>query len=284
MVLLLFTQLIGNVEANPGEVEKVEAPKSSPVVLKRESNLKNGVATSDEKKFLAQEYLKTGKGKEASTLYEEINDTQAKDINSLVNMGTSYASSGNLKMALESYENAIQIMPEGLDKDKLKDALRSNILVALKKQKKKKQEEKKKKKNKDKNKDKKKSKDKNKDKENKDDSGEGSTDSKNKEKQDKDKGNEKKKKKPKEENKQDKKDKEKAKEEKEDKEKADQKKEEEKRPSTLEEKEKDIKRKRKLVKIPAMLKQIMDQDRNLQEQYYRTNQKRKRKNNDVKDW
>ena len=56
------------------------------------------------------------------------------------------------------------------------------------------------------------------------------------------------------------------------------------RPSTLEEKEKDIKKKRKLVKIPAMLKQIMDQDRNLQEQYYRTNQKRKRNNNDVKDW
>ena len=39
-----------------------------------------------------------------------------------------------------------------------------------------------------------------------------------------------------------------------------------------------------MVKIPAMLKQIMDQDRNLQKKYFKTNDKNKRKSRQRKDW
>ena len=284
IVSFLLLGSLNNLRANPIEknTEESKEVKTSPIIQTREANLKKGVATPDEKKFLAQEYLKNGKAKEASTLYEEINETQAKDINSMVNMGTAYASAGNLKMALDSYDNAIQVMPEGEKKEELKDALRSNILAAIKKQKQQKKDQKKNKKDKNKEKkDKEKDKDK---KEQKDDSGEGSSEKEDQKDQKKNKSSEQKNKKQK-----DKKEDNKKNEEKKDKR---NKKEEDKdgeepennRPSTIEEKEKDIKKKRKLVKIPAMLKQIMDQDRNLQEQYYRTNQKRKRNNNDVKDW
>lgn len=284
IVSFLLLGSLNNLRANPIEknTEESKEAKTSPTIQTREANLKKGVATPDEKKFLAQEYLKNGKAKEASTLYEEINETQAKDINSMVNMGTAYASAGNLKMALDSYDNAIQIMPEGEKKEELKDALRSNILAAIKKQKQQKKDQKKNKKDKNKEKkDKKKDKDK---KEQKDDSGEGSSEKEDQKEQKKNKSSEQKNKKQK-----DKKEDNKKNEEKKDKrnkkeEGKDGEEQENNRPSTLEEKEKDIKKKRKLVKIPAMLKQIMDQDRNLQEQYYRTNQKRKRNNNDVKDW
>lgn len=276
-----FNDLQANAEA-PIESGKGKEVKDTPVVLKRKQNLKSGIATSNEKKFLAQEFLKTGKAKEASTLYEEINSTQAKDINSLVNMGTAYASSGNLKMALDSYENAVQIMPEGQSKEELKNALRSNVLVAIKKQKQKKKDQKKKKDEKNKDKKKKKEGKKDKDKDKKDQSGKGSSGDKKGKDQEKNKSSEQKKKEQQDKEKQKEEKKQKEKKKGEESKKAEQ--QQQQAPSTLEQKEKDIKKKRKLVKIPAMLKQIMDQDRNLQEQYYRTNQKRKRNNNEAKDW
>ena len=38
-----------------------------------------------------------------------------------------------------------------------------------------------------------------------------------------------------------------------------------------------------MVKIPAMLKQIMDQDRNLQKKYYNTTNRKQRKSRDAKN-
>jgi len=251
--------------------EKIESKLKS---TKQERKLKNGKATSDEIKYLAQEFLKSGKHKEASILYEEINEGNSKDINSLVNLGTSYASAGNLEKALESYERAIELTPSEELKGKLKDIVRNNTLLALQKQKQKqKQKNKKDKKNKDKEK-----KDKQEKKEKKE-GGSGEDSKPNKKKDDKQKKGSEKNKKPNEE----KEDKKKKDEDKKDSKKKKEKQEEQK-PSNLDEKEKQIKQKRKLVKIPAMLKQIMDQDRNLQKKYYNTTEKRKNRNRESKDW
>jgi Ca-activated chloride channel family protein len=282
-ILLLGISGFNHLKANDADLsdEAVKEVKVPPEVIKRQQNLKKGVATEDEKKFLAEEFLLLGKAKEASTLYEEINSTQAKDINTMVNMGTAYASAGNIKKALDSFESATQKMPEGKKKEELKDVIRNNILVAIKKQNQKKKDQKDKKDKKNKDKDKKK--DKNEKKDKKDKSGEGSSGDEKKENDQKNKSKDQKEKKDKKSKKEDEKKKESEKNKQKQEEAKDS--EQDQTPSTLEQKEKDIKKKRKLVKIPAMLKQIMDQDRNLQEQYYRTNQKRKRNNNnEVKDW
>ncbi len=271
-ILIIF--LIFSPTKTKAQIEVAEEQLAGKLkTTKQERKLKKGVASGDEIKYLAQEFLKSGKHKEASILYEEISQGNNRDINSLVNLGTSYASSGDLKKALDSYERAVALAPEGEVKDKIKDIVRNNTLIALKKQKQKKKNEKDKK-EKDKKKDKKKDKnDKNKEKK-KGGSGKDSkpSDKKdNKNPKDKNKPNDPK------ENK-DKKDK------KEKRNEQDKAKGEEKRPSNLDEKEKQIKQKRKLVKIPAMLKQIMDQDRNLQKKYYNTTEKRKNRNRESKDW
>tara|TARA_Y100000590_G_scaffold469529_1_gene657993 strand:+ start:449816 stop:451627 length:1812 start_codon:yes stop_codon:yes gene_type:complete len=243
---------------------------------KQERKLKNGKASPDDIKFLAQEFLKSGKHKEASILYEEINQGNNKDLNSLINLGTSYASSGNLQKALDSYERAIELAPSDEIKEKLKDIVRNNTLLALQKQKQKNKQDKKDKKEKDK-KEKKDKKDKNKKDKKEGGSGKDSKPSDKKDNKKDQKSNKNQKPKDKEEDKKNK--------EKEDKKKTDKEnKKEQKKPSNLDEKEKQIKQKRKLVKIPAMLKQIMDQDRNLQEKYYNTTEKRKNRNRESKDW
>ncbi|MBT5093494.1 MAG: hypothetical protein HOM21_04590, partial [Halobacteriovoraceae bacterium] len=48
--------------------------------------------------------------------------------------------------------------------------------------------------------------------------------------------------------------------------------------------ENDIKKKRKMVKIPAMIKQILNDDRNLQKQFYKTKNRKKHSPRDNKDW
>ena len=269
-LLLAFVLFFGanGVEA---QVEKKMAQKNKLELDKRKRVLKSGEATIEEKRFVAQELLKSGQAKEAGVLYNEIVDSNKEDINSLINLGTSLASTGNLKEALEAYDKAINIIPDGDQKEPLKNLVRNNVLTAIEQKKNNSKQKKKDKKDK-KKKDKKKDKDK---KDQKKSGGESSPDENQKQKNKSDDQKRKDKQK----------DKQKEKKRKEEQKKERQKKKEQKaKPSNLEDKEKQIKQKRKMVKIPAMLKQIMDQDRNLQEKYYKTNNKRKRRNNEKKDW
>ena len=57
-----------------------------------------------------------------------------------------------------------------------------------------------------------------------------------------------------------------------------------KKKKTIEEKEEEIRKKRKMVKIPAMLKQIMSDDSQLQQKYIDTSTRKKNSTQDKKDW
>lgn len=247
------------------------------VLDNRTRKLKAGNSTADEKKLIAQGFLREGKAKEATVLYEEINEGNDRDINSLTNLATAYAGQGNLEKALENYDKALGLMPEGESKEQLRSVIRNNTLLAIQ-QKKNKSKSKKNKKNKDK-KDKKDKKDSEKKKEQEQDES-GQSGDQNKQDQKQNKKKDQKQQKPK----GNKKDGEKKEDQKKSpSEKPDEGKQEQK-PASLEEKEKQIKQKRKMVKIPAMLKQIMDQDRNLQQKYYKTTNKKKRNRNERRDW
>lgn len=267
-ILLLF--FLNSVEAE--EEKKDQKQKRTSELDLRTTVLKSGSGTTEVKKFLAQEYLKKGKSKEAITLYEEIVTPREGDVHLLLNLGTAYAAAGDFKLALEAYERARHVRSDEGQLKQTENIARKNILLGIKKQKKKKKQKQKQKEDKEK-KEKKEKKDQGKEKD-----GKGS---KGKDKGEKREGKEK-------EGKKDKEGKDKKKKSKDKVKKGDDKKDPPKEkktgPRNLDEKEKDIKQKRKLVKIPAMLKQIMDQDRNLQKKYYKTNKKRKRRSLQKRDW
>jgi Ca-activated chloride channel family protein len=212
---------------------------------------KKGKLNKDEIFNLAEKLLKAQKAKEAAVIYQE--NLPLKKMESSINHGTAMVISGDFDKGLEKYRGIMENIEASniSQKGALINLLRNNVLMALKEQEKQKQQDEKKKKEE-------------------------------KEKQEKDKGDSSKQSQDGEGDKKEEKEGDKTKDqEKEDKEKN---KDKEKEKDPLKEKEEQIKAGREKNKIPAMIKQILDDDRNLQQMYIDTSTQKRDQNEEVKDW
>jgi hypothetical protein len=227
------------------------------------SKFKSGKLEKDGILKLAENLLKDKKAKEAAILYEEA--SSPNDILTSINHGTALVISGNVDKGLGKYKGTMATLQSqiGPQKESLLNALRNNVLMALKEQEKQQQQkEKQQQKDEQEQKDKQNSSNEDQGKEGDD---KGKTQDQGKENQDKkeeqkdNKGKEK-------EDKKDKKDK------------------EEDNKDSLEEKEKKIKENREQTKLPAMIKQILDDDRKLQQQYLETSTHKRGQPEELKDW
>jgi Ca-activated chloride channel homolog len=255
--VLIFACMPQLVKAAPDSANLLAAAKDTAATYHYLLEFKEGELKRDQKLKLAEYLLKAKKSKEAKTLYQEqIKDFQREETNVLFNYGTSLLASGEVGKGVE----VLHGLKTKIGKDDLvtADMIKTNILLALKQQKNKKKKDQDKKKKDKKDKKKKKQDEKGK---------QGKKDQKKQQKKDnKNKKNEQSKgKKQKDKNKS--------------------KKEQAKdRKKQWEKHENDIKKKRKMVKIPAMIKQILNDDRNLQKQFYKTKNRKKHSPRDNKDW
>tara|TARA_R110002072_G_scaffold288917_1_gene455539 strand:+ start:224680 stop:226395 length:1716 start_codon:yes stop_codon:yes gene_type:complete len=225
-----------------------------------DQRIKNGEASFEEKLKYSENLLKAKEFRKSQLFMEDLLK-KSKDYRLYNNLGIANLRQKKFKEAIDSFENAFRVAED----ERVKKEIRENILKVLAekdKDKKDKDKENKDKKNKDK-KDNSKSKGNKKDKKDK-------SDKQNKEKS---KGDNK-------DGKKDDKDKDKG--DKEDKNK-DQDKKEKTPQDELEKRESEIKRKRKLQKIPALVKQLMSEDRELQKKFLDTSTS-ERKGYDKKDW
>lgn len=278
--------------------EKTEKAKQlSSRTLDYLNRLKNGELDSAAKLKLGELLLKDGKSAEAAAIYKENNTEKIGDDEAIFNYGTSELKSGNLISGVEILNNLKNRLEKRNSKksSEMMKAIEANLALAFKNEKKKnenkKQEQQKNQdqKEQDQKQDQQNQKDQKKqqskqDSQKKDDKKSGQQKDDNKGQSGPDK-NQKDQQKP---NEQDQKDQEQKKKEQEKNEKQDPKKsensEQDKSPKNLEEKEEQIKRQRMLTKIPAVLKEIMNVDRQLQEKFLDTRTQDKSEPYESKEW
>ncbi|MGB0453850.1 MAG: VWA domain-containing protein [Bacteriovoracaceae bacterium] len=229
--------------------------------LEKLAKFKQGKMDSREKLSLAQDLIQKERVEEGVTLYEDVLSYK-KDLSekAKLNLGTAYLKLGKIKRGLDVYDG---IDRKALSQDE-EDLLAKNTVMAFKQQKQKQKQKQQQQKN---------QKQQNQDQQDQDgQSGENQDQQKTQKNQSGDpkepkdqKGDEKDKKKN-----NDSKDSDKGE------------KKEKKKPQSIKEREEEIRKQRKMVKIPAILKQIMNDDRKLQQKYWKTSTKNR--NRDKKDW
>ncbi|WP_372651930.1 VWA domain-containing protein [Halobacteriovorax sp.] len=276
-LLLMFFNYSSQVAAQDEESEPSPQDIQAALLLNK---MKDGSMDKTSKLKIAEQLLKLNKTKESSTIYQEtiksINDYPNE---TLLNMGTSLLKSGQIPEALELFE---KMRMENRLSEKDKKIVENNTLKAILN---KNQQNKKNKKNEEKEK-KKEGKDDKKDDKNKNEDNENNEDKENKKKNKKSKDgqegkdNKEKNKKPSDGNEEDDKEKDKNKDKND---KGDEKKENKKNNKSVKDKEDEIKKKRKMVKIPATLKQLMNDDRGLQKRFLKTTVG-KDKRSEKRDW
>lgn len=279
--VLSLVVILGGLSLNVfGEEEQEkpqEKPKEIPVAIKKDmQRMKEGKADRKEILKIAEKLLKSDDGKRANEIYSEYAQ-KTDDDEVIFNQATALLKENRLNEAIP----LISDLMKRSKNESLKDKLRSNILAGLKnsQEQQKKEDQKKDQKNDQK-------KDEKDQKENKDNK-KGDKEDKNQKdgNNDKDgkdgKGKDQDQKKDSKENDSKDKDKEKNKKpEPKDLEKPGDK----EQPQSMEEKEKMIEQKRKMVKTPAMIKQIMNDDRDLQKRMMDTSTKERGKQKEKRDW
>ena len=231
-----------------------EEPKINPATLEKLDKVKEGAFNRKEKLNLALELIKEGDFKTGVTIFEE-NIKPSDPLPYKFNLSTGLLGKRDLKKGISNLKSLYELYK---DNPQIEEAIRKNILFALKNEQSERKQEQQEKEKKEKNQDKKD--------ENKKQKGDnGQSDKKDQENSDQEKKEQK--------NKEDKE---------QDKESEDKK--NSKKPKDYKEKEKQLKQKRKMVKIPAMIKQLMGQDRKLQEKYIDTSTQDKQRNNKNRDW
>jgi Ca-activated chloride channel family protein len=295
--LVLATCLIFGAEIRADvkhDHEKSEVEKS----YELESKFKNGDISEDELIYFIEELLKDKSFEKASLLYEErINKLDPMSLN---NYGLALIALKKEEKALEIFRSAETDLLEMSESGELLKAVRKNILLLIKKEKKKKDQKKKEKKGDEKKENKKKNKDnkeqkkhdkedkKSKDQKNEKDKKEKQNDNKPSKEKSKDKKKDKDSKSKKSDNKKkNKKDNENENENENENKKEKKGKEKKDKPKSmkqlLKEKEDRNKLKRKMKKIPGVIKQIMSNDRELQRKHIDTSTK-ERSNYKKRDW
>jgi len=236
--------------------------------------IKEGSSTTEMKVKLADTFLRLGKHAEAEVLYEENYDAlKIEGLNNYaINLIKNKKAEDGIKV-LSDLQLSLRANSSIENREGKIAEVRQNMILALSEQKKQKQQKKEDQKE-EKNKEQKQDEGKN-----KDDSSEkgGKGDQKKQSgKEDKSKKDDK--------NKKGKdKDKEKEKDKENDESKSEKNKKKEQKPKSLEDKQSEIEKKRRMVKIPGLIKQIMSDDRNLQKKYLDTSTE-KPKAYQKKDW
>ncbi|OUR93050.1 hypothetical protein A9Q84_21335 [Halobacteriovorax marinus] len=262
----------------PVDKSYAQNKESGPVAQQTErflEKMKNGKISEGEKLKLAENLLRLDKPEKAQLLYEEVIKDTAKHSNgTLINMATAYLKN-------KKFAKAVNIFDELKSRSNLskqeKKIVENNTLRALNQKSSKKgksgKDDKKSKDKKDKNKDKKESSE-----------SEGGNEGKDKKDQnDQESDQDKKKKNGKGKDKDKDKDKDKNKDQ-DDKQDGDSdKKDSDKKKKSVKDKENEIAKKRKMIKIPATLKQIMNDDRSLRKRHLKTTIG-KDKRSERKDW
>ena len=240
---------------------------------------KQGLATIEEKSLLAKDHLDRREYEKAKHIYRDIIDNTKADISHLFNYATSLLYTGEVASALNIYS---QIEKQSSDQS-IKEKIQNNIAHFLM-QKKKKQ----KKNNKDKQqkegqkKQEQSKKDENKEKDSKKQEQKKKTEDKPEQKKDQ--------KQQAASNEQNKTQKNKKKEQEENAQQDNKKKDEQQQkkgqtaPKSVEERERNIQQRRKLTKVPTLLKKLMQDDRGLQKKYIDTRTQNKQYVRDKKDW
>ncbi len=250
-------------------LENIRDMKKESIVLERYlERLKNGELNHSEKLKIAEMFLENKKDKDALNLYEELNNNFNAKSDSFVDANHATAKIKNQKVsdAILQYQHALK-SEVNVDKRKLLvDAVRHNVLKAIlskggqgkgkQKQDKNKEDEEKKQNN----------------------SGSGQNSKKDNKQDEKNKEGQKKQENEKSEN--DKKEKEQEKNNNQNQQQNDQRQDQK---MSMEQREEMIKMQRRMVKTPAVLKQIMSEDSNLQKEFLNT-QKNESSNRPKKDW
>lgn len=218
-----------------------------------EEKIKTGEATFNEKLKYSENLLKNEEFEKASIYIEDLIKKEPDNYKLHSNLGLSYAKSKKKMKALQNYHKALELTED----EKVKKKIRENVMKLF-------EEDKKDKSGDDKSKDKKEGKENQKQ--------DNSKDGKKGQKQKKTKGDSKGKKQ----------DKNKDKSDNQEKKKDDADKKQSKK-QQLQKREDKIKRKRKLQKVPAMVKQLLSDDRELQKKFLDTSTS-ERKSYDKKDW
>ena len=283
VVLVCFISLSGIVRANEQEPKKL-----SPEVLKDLEKMKSGKAERKEVLKTAEKLLRENQTEKASALYEEYSRPDDEE-EILFNRATSLLKKGQVKEALPFVQ---KILKESKD-ETLKDKMRNNLVVSVDQMEKKKDQQQSKDQKQDQKEDQKNDQNQNQDQKNKgnndekDDQSKGQNQKDNKDKKDQ-QGNEKD---SQNKNQSDPSDKDQSKDGKEnekDKNKKDPKDikapPRETKPQSVEEKEKMIEQQRKMVKTPAMVKQILNNDRELQKRMMDTSTNERGQMKPKRDW
>lgn len=261
----VFCLIIMNYAHSAPVPKEDELDESSKKIMSR---VKEGKLKREALLDVAEKMLRKEKYQEAKSIYNEQEKMTKKDSELLFNYGTSQMQSGEIEEAL-THVKKIEELDEKLARD-----YKKNLLSTLMKQKQKdEKKEKDKQEEKNKNQENKEGKDqkenqeqnkgqgKSKDQDNKDEKESNKEDQKNKSNEKEQKDKEEKEKKQQEE---------------------EQKKQEQHTPKDLDEKENKLKQSRKMVKVPALLQQLMSDDRNLQKKFIDTDTFEK--NKEDKDW
>ena len=271
-----------------GEIKEKtpEAQKVDDSTLKFLNILKNGNLSKINKLKVAEGLLRAKKYEQAKILYEEnLLNKKNKDLIPYLNYGTLLLATGKIKAGAEIYE---EIHANDKISEEIKEIARVNFLLALsqEKQNKQKQEQnnkennKQKKKNEQEGNDKKSQqseKDKNSKKDKSGDEKDSSGASKEKDQKEEENGGQSKNSSKQKEDSTNKQNQERAGTPNDDK-------KHDEKPRTIEQKEEKIRQKRKMVKIPAVVKQLMSDDSQLQKEHFNTRTNRRSSNNKRKDW
>ena len=237
---------------NPQIRANEEAPELDPELVKELENLKIGKVKREETLNLALKLMKAGDLKTASILYKE-NIRNTDEVPYKLNFGTCQIGARNFKEGLKNLEN---LYKENLNNTQVQKIIRENILFALKQEQSQRQKEQQQQdqENQQQNQDQQQNEDQQQNDQNQ--NNDQQKDGEQKENKEKDQqGKDKQKKDPK-----------------------------KQKPQDFEEKEKQVEKKRKMVKVPAMIKQLMGEDRKLQEKYIDTSTQDRRQNNSNRDW
>ena len=219
---------------------------------------KKGFSSVEEKGQLAKNYLDNGEYEKAKHIYKDIieNNTK-KDIPHLFNYATSLLYSGDVPSAMNLYSKLTEQSHDNSLKEKIQNNI-SHFLKQLQQQNNQKNKEKKKK-------DKQQESDKKENKNQKDQQSSGSNDKKQEEDDKKENKNQ-------------------ASNDKKEQQSSEEKDLKNDSKQSVEEREKDIQQKRKLTKIPILLKKLMQDDRGLQEKFIDTRTQNRQYSRDKKDW
>lgn len=262
IAVLVMALASGRAQAQEGE----EKPKVLPLSLRQDMDkMKSGKASRKEVLKIAEKLMKNNEDQRASELYSEYSK-QGDDQEVLFNRATALLKTNRLDEAMP----LIQEIYKNGKSEEIKDRMRHNLLLTMNNQNQGKSKE-----NKDDKKDDKQDKQDNQDQKGK----EGKDGKDNKDNKDS-KGNK---------DQNQKKDDSKGKDDKDQKDKKDPKdldkpERQDAKPQSLEEKEKMIEQKRRMVKTPAMVKQIMSDDRELQKKMMDTSTNERGSSKPKRDW